>query len=127
LKVDSPDRWLLLGWLIVWLPSEIFVAYVWLWGVLGKEVLRITPASFSHQRNLLGLGRVRRFDRSELQNLRASPLAGSIFSWEAAIAYWGISGGNIAFDYRGRTYRLGIELAEAEARHLAQWMSSQLA
>src|SRR5262249_50500897 len=67
LKVDSPDRWLLLGWLIVWLPSEIFVVYVWLWGVLGKEVLRINPSSFSHQRNLMGLGRVRRFDRSELQ------------------------------------------------------------
>jgi hypothetical protein len=60
---------------------------------------------------LAGYGRPLEFDPAQIRNLRASP---PVFLREGRGRP--LSEGTVAFDYGGRTYRIGSLLEEAEAK-----------
>jgi hypothetical protein len=91
------------------------VVYVWLWAAFGKEVIFIGQGLLTVKREILGFGRKKEIQLSELSNLRAAGRFGSPESWNNNFAQFGISGGTIAIDSRGKTQRFGINLEEGEA------------
>jgi hypothetical protein len=65
-------------------------------------------------------GRSQEFDLTQVRDLRAAGMFFHPWSFKASLFFWGIGGGNIAFDYGAKTYRFGASLEEAEARQLVK-------
>jgi hypothetical protein len=42
------------------------------------------------------------------------------------MAQWGLSGGTVAFDYRGKTHRFGIQLQETDAATVVETLKQYL-
>lgn len=108
----------LLAWLGCWTVGGGFAIYAWLWNMAGKEVVFLNGMSLIVRREIYGFGRSKEFDLAHLRDLRCSPQGYG--PWNASSNGWGISGGNIAFDYGARTYRFGTGLDEAEAKHIVK-------
>jgi len=122
----SADKWFLVVWLVGWIFGEFFAAYVWLWHAFGKEIVRVGSGILAIKRDILGLGPVRSFQTMEISDLRAAGYFGNTRSWSSGMAQWGISGGTVAFDYRAKTRRFGIQLEEREAREVVERLRPHL-
>ncbi len=116
----------LLVWLLGWLVAELFVLYAIAWNAAGKEVVELRNRVLLIKRDVLGWGPARRYQAEEVSDLRASGFFGgpSMYSWSHSMSYWGLAGGTVAFDYRDRTVRFGIQLEEREARDLVDRIAS---
>jgi hypothetical protein len=123
---ESEEVWFLLIWLCGWIVGETFALYAFLWGVFGFEVITVELGSLRIKRSILGYGLSRNYEISKLSNLRASGFFGSMMSWSAGMAYWGLSGGTIAFDYEGKTRRFGISLNENDSNQLVDALKKRL-
>lgn len=119
----------LLPWLPVWGLVGAFIVYALAWNASGHESLSLQGRMLLIERGALGLRSTRRYRADGVSGLRAAgPFGGpSMFSWSYGVAYWGLSGGTIAFDYDGRTERFGIQLEEREARELVERIRGYLA
>jgi hypothetical protein len=49
-----------------------------------------------------------------------------MMSWAHSMAYWGLSGGTVAFEHENKTIRFGFSLNEDDAKQLAETMKSRL-
>ncbi len=115
------------AWLGIWLTAGAFIIYLWLWTVLGKEVIRLDGRTLSVKRDVLGLGRTREFDWAHVADLRVWPEEGG--PWYYA-SHWGYrpvlpEPGRILFDYGARTYRFGDGVDAPEARELINRMTAR--
>ena len=97
-------------WLVMWLLAEVFVGLAWLWHVFGREVATVSSETLSIKRDVFGLGPGRAYNTSQVTNLRALRYFGSFTSWSFGMVTWGLSGGTVAFGYRGKTHRFSILL-----------------
>jgi hypothetical protein len=116
----------LLVWLCGWTVGGAFAFYVWLWQIKGCEVVTISPTALSIKRVIFGYGRAKQYDVSEIRRLRVAPLAFNPFDFRSGMAFWGIGGGALAFDYGFKTYRFGAGVDEAEARVILQAITARL-
>jgi hypothetical protein len=105
-------------WLILWAASEGFLIYVLCWNLAGREVVLVNAQDLITRREVFGMGRSQEFDRMQVRDLRCSPLAYNPYDFASGMAFWGMGGGLIGFDYGARTYRFGAGLDEAEAKML---------
>jgi hypothetical protein len=64
----------------------------------------------------------RRFDRARVEHLRTE--AGGAGGRQPDLELRAFSSGTIAFDYDGRVYRFGAQLAEAESRSLVELLAA---
>jgi hypothetical protein len=117
-SMSGKEAWFLILWLCVWVVGEFFFLYVFLWGAFGYESVRIGQGIMNIRRAIFSYGLSKNYPLSGVSNLRASGLFGSPMSWRFGMTYWGISGGNVAFEYAGKTRRFGINLNEDEANQL---------
>lgn len=113
-------------WLGGWLVGEFWLGYEFFWRAFGKEIIKTTSDSLAIRREILGLGRTKSFKLNRISNLRIAGL----FMGEPAVfkssVVSGLSGGNISFDYNGKTERFGIFLSEPEAREVVEKIKSYL-
>src|ERR671925_2414666 len=70
-KTDAPAIFLA-GWLVMWTIGGATAAYVWLWMLTGKEVVRLRYPALVIKRDLLGFGPAKEFDLSHTRNLRVA-------------------------------------------------------
>ena len=113
------DAGFLLIWLAVWLFAEVFAGLAWLWHAFGREIVTVSGGTLTIKRDVFGFGPARAYDTGEVRNLRALGYFGSLMSWSFGMVTWGLSGGTVAFGYRGKTHRFGIQLEEPEAEVVA--------
>ena len=133
LSPDSTTPRAFLGfWLAGWTIGGLCAAFLLLWMLLGREVLELRPDAIVHRRTLLGLGLGRAYDVTHVKDLRLGPAGlrsgGMSFSrmfvrkpsqmtnYAQIGDFWGITGGQVVFDYGSRTVRCGAALDEAEAK-----------
>lgn|SRR5262245_36989172 len=102
-------------WIVGWALGWAFMIYIWFWTAFGKEIIFVGQGILTLKHDILGFGRKKEIQLYELSNLRAAGQFGSPSSWNNNLAFWGISGGTIAIDSRGKTQRFGIHLEEGEA------------
>ena len=120
---SHPEKMLfLLVWLCFALVFEVLVAYIWSWMAFGKEIVRIAPGNLFYKKELFGYGRTKTYATNSIIDLRASGSFDSPFdtSFKALGRFWGLTGGNVAFEYEGATCRFGIWLTEPEARQVVE-------
>ncbi len=120
------ERMFLIVWLTMWAFGEVFVFYAWVWNAFGKEIVRIESGLLTTKRDVFGLGPIKSFQTMEISNLRAAGFFGNMTSWSAGMAFWGLSGGTVAFDYKDKTHRFGIQLEEKEARKIVERLGAYL-
>ena len=116
----------LLVWLCGWTLGGALAIYVWLWQLKGCEIITVSPAALGIKRELFGCGRVKQYDVSEIRELRVAPLTYNPFDYRSGLAFWGMGGGALAFDYGFKTYRFGAGVDEAEARIILQTITARL-
>lgn len=115
--VAGSEPRLFLGlWLVGWLGGELLAILTWSWMVFGREVLSVRQGLFTIGREVGRFAIKRRYPLHEISNLRASGWFGSPFLKSGSLQYWGLSGGTIAFDRKGKSVRFGLSLEEPEAR-----------
>ena len=98
----------------IWIGVGLWAIYYWLWNLVGKEIVTVAPTTLSVRREVLGLGRSKEFDLTQINELRVQ----SFFNlyrgyWES---WWG--GCPIAFDYGAKTYRFGASGSSSPAPNL---------
>lgn len=116
----NPDPLLaffLVVWLVFWLVGAVFVAVAWSWMTFGREVVSIAHGTLAIRRRIGPWGISRQYSLVECAGLRAAGWFGvpDLRSVSDSLRLWGLTGGTIVFDYRGRPVRFGIGLEEAEA------------
>lgn len=112
---DSPEPFLIF-WLGAWTLGGVFAGAVLAWSLGGREVVTITASSLSIAQRVFGIGRTKSYDVSQVHRLRVSPTTFSMSDPRAAMQFWGIGGGLIAFDYGASTVNFGVGIDEAEAQ-----------
>ncbi len=122
---QTKEAWFLIIWLCGWLVGEIFVLYAFLWGAFGKELIMAERGIIKIKRSIFGYGPSRQFELAKLSNLRASGFFATTMSWSFNMAYWGITGGTVAFDYENKPKRFGINLNEEDANQLVKTMKNR--
>ena len=116
------DIWFLATWPCFWLLSELLALYVFLWVLVGYELITVTPGIIIIKRSIFGCGPSKEYPIPKITNLRASEFYATFFSWSYNMAFWGLTGGTVAFDYEGELKRFGINLNENDAKQLVKTM-----
>jgi hypothetical protein len=113
-------------WLCGWVVGESLGLVILLWTAFGHEVISIREGSFSHRREVFGLGLTRSYQVNELFNLRASGPFGDP-GFHGSLVWSGLAGGTVAVDTRyGDTYRFGNKLEENDAFSLVKMLEPYL-
>lgn len=96
-------------WLIGWTVGGVGAVAALLWMLVGEERVLLRPDALVIHKNVLGIGRKRKYNLASISRLRVT---GSDSSAER-----GSSGGSgwIAFDYGAQTIRFGQSVDAAEA------------
>lgn len=118
LSGESTEMFLTIIWLIFWTIGGGFFLYAFLWCAFGREIIKITKDTLTIQRSILGIGPTFYYSKSKILNIRSSGFFAPFMSWNFSMAYWGLSGGTISFDYNGKTKRIGISLTEKDSQNL---------
>lgn len=123
---NKEEALFLLVWLGFWVAAELFALYVFLWAAFGYEMIAVEFGNLKIKRSIFGFGSEKSYQISKIANLRAAGFYMEPMSLEFSMAYWGLTGGTIAFDYEGKTVRLGIGLEEGDANQLVGELKGRL-
>jgi hypothetical protein len=111
-----------LPWLAVWL----YLALAFAWMVSGCERVVVGSDRIVIRR---AIGRLsapgRRYPLTECANLRTISGPAWRENWDRSYQI-GLTGGNVAFDYRGRSIRFGLDLTERDAQAVVEALESAL-
>ena len=110
------DSGFLAFWLLGWSLAGASVWLALLWNLAGREVLRFGSGVFAYRRAIGPFGYTKRYELSQVRDLRAVPEP--TFGARKNMASWGMTGGQIAFDYGSKTFNVGNGVEEAEAKDL---------
>jgi hypothetical protein len=112
----APQEPFLFVWLAMWTVGGALALFTVLWTLFGRERITVADQFLTIRREVLGVGREKRYDLATVKDLRVTPVAQDV--WQVNGQRWGFSGGIIAFDYGARTIRFGAPLDEAEAKQI---------
>ena len=124
--IPSAAAMFIIFWLGGWIVGGCLVAYVWLWSLVGKEVIIVGNQHLTIKRDVLGFGRVKRYESSSISNVRLSPEHLTMWDVRSNLRFWGIGGGNAAFDYGSSTIRIGNGVDESEASTIVDEVADRL-
>ncbi|HSH01407.1 MAG TPA: hypothetical protein VLL52_02740 [Anaerolineae bacterium] len=108
-------------WFIFWTIGGGFATYTLLWSIAGQEIITINDQTLTLRRALFRFGKPKEYTTDHIRDLRASAETlspNNVMNPARGLAFWGITGGNIAFDYGAQTYRFGAGIDEAEAKQI---------
>ena len=111
----------LVAWLGAWTVGGGFAFFMWLWNVMGREVITLERGELVTSRQVGPIGLPKRYDLSHVRNARvAAAPTRSARSPYRGFGWPGFGGEHvaIAFDYGARTFHFGADLDEAEADYL---------
>lgn len=103
------------AWLAAWTVGGVFAIYTWFWQAFGKEIITVDGSYISTKKDIFELGKLNQYQTSHVKNLRTAPMVYDPSDVQSDLQFWGLGGGNLAFDYGARTYRLAIGVDEAKA------------
>ena len=74
---------------------EAFAIYLWLWNLMGRQVITMHGHTLTTRRDIGGYGFEKEYDLTQVRDLRASAMG----DYSASLQFFGLGGGLIAFDY----------------------------
>lgn len=112
-------------WLCCWTIGGAVAAFMWLWGIGGRERITVTPELLRIDRCLFGWAIHREYSVAEAHNFRVSTISTFLMKGRT----WHIKGyyaeGPLAFDYGMKTVKFGLAIDEAEARYILRELAEQ--
>ncbi|MFC4821345.1 hypothetical protein [Dokdonella ginsengisoli] len=121
-----------LAMLLLWSALGAPAIFAWLWNIMGKERLCLSPNRISFRLEMLRMGIGNHYDPSLVRNFRAVDVPATTAAWFWTSPVTIVAGGPLAFDYGARTVRLGAGIDYAEAVELARrittaatWLNSE--
>jgi len=110
-------EWFPVFWLIGWLLGELSVLAALGYMAAGQEIITLEPGHLTVRLAILGIGRSRKYESTQIKRLRIAPPMSSRHQ----------SSGTVAFDYGASTIRFARDVEEAEAGTIiAELMSTGL-
>ena len=119
------------AWIIPWTFGGAVGILGFLYKIKGKECLRIDPKAINYIRDYVVFKQAKVFDIASVSNVRvySNEEASSRIKRSAIkeiFEFWGLTGGSIAFDYGSSTQRFGVDIDEAEAKHLIETLQLKM-
>jgi hypothetical protein len=109
----------LLVWFTGWTIGGAFAIYAFLWQLIGREEIEITSYSITISQVVAMFRRSKEYVSAHIKELRTSPMGmNEMYKWSRSLAFYGIGGGIIIFDYGVGTIRLGSGIDEAEGKQV---------
>jgi hypothetical protein len=102
--------------LVIWSVVPLLGVFSLVWNLFGREVVTLVGDSLSTRREILGVGRTKRFGRHEIQHPHTRPLTRR----EIQDCCWGIGVGKVRFTVAHREHSFGIGLTDDEAQAIAK-------
>ena len=112
-------------WLAGWITGGVFIIGFTFWGWFGKEVIFISGDDFFLNYTVLGYGFKHKLITSEVKDIRLAQINNSIFAKNNLSAF-GFGKGKIHFDHGLKTYKLGHDLHDAEAKYIINLLRKQI-
>lgn len=125
-ETSAPPAIFVILWLGGWTVAGCIAIYLWLWTLVGKEIIVVGDAHLTIKRDVFGYGRLKRYESSSVQDFRLSPPQFNSWDFQSGLRFWGIGGGLIAFDYGSSTIRFGNGIEEAEASTILDEIAGRL-
>lgn len=123
IKTQLSIQWILIAF---WIPSVSFLLYVILWSFWGKEIVKVHKTTLMLEKSIFITYRRNTFDIKLIRNLRASGYYYKAGSYSFNMAYWGIRGEVIKFDYQNDTFSFGIQLDEKDAKEIVETIENYI-
>ena len=106
----------ILAWLGAWTVGGALAIYLWLWNLMGRQIITMHGHTLTTRRDIGGYGFDKEYDLTQVRDLRVSAMGLKAWDYSGILEFLGLGGGLVAFDYGAKTYRLGAGLDEAEAK-----------
>lgn len=117
-STETSARQFMYVWLTGWTIGGTVAILSLMWMLLGKEVIQVNRQFITIKKNIFGLGKLKQYQSSHIKDIRILPTVKNDQYTENNLSFWGVTGGNIAFDYGHNTHRFGGGIDEAEAKEI---------
>ena len=109
---------IVLIWLGFWAYFEFRTGKAFLFKKFGKEKIWIKNGKFNYWRDVAGRGKKLEFDSELLKDLQLVEKNKRDFFQFMNESFWVMGGESISFIYGAKTYRIGVQLPEEDAKEL---------
>jgi hypothetical protein len=111
----------LVVWLLGWTAGGGFAWLMFLFMAFGRERILIQSGAVHIRKEVLGMGRTRKFERSLIRDVRLRNVPESTGRRKRQNAE------RLSFDYKGKIAHFGIVTTDEEANELLQLLRGRLA
>jgi len=113
-------------WLGFWAYFEFKIFKAFLFRKYGKEKIWIKGGKLFYWRDIAGRGKKLEFEKDLVKDLELVEKKKTNFFAFMNESFWVIGGESISFTYASKTYRLGIQLPEEDAKELLRQVKYEL-
>jgi hypothetical protein len=112
-------------WLGGWIVGGGFALVVWLWSIMGKEIVSVNSSFMKIRKGIGSLLLSKTYNIQDIKNIRIVESSGSFqrSPFDDLISFRKI--GTIAFDYGMNTFRFASGIDEAEAKHIIETLRQE--
>ena len=115
----------MVAWLGAWTIGGAYAIVSWFWSVKGKEIIRIDGILLKHITDFVLFKRSKEYEVAHIKELRTDPSDSSFLDYEKGSLNMGFTGGTVVFDYGHSTHKFGVDLDEAEAKHIVETLKKR--
>ncbi len=105
-------------WLGFWAYFEFKICKAFLFRKYGKEKIWVKGGKLFYWRDVAGRGKKLEFEKELVKDLALIEKKKTDFFAFMNESFWIIGGESISFSYASKTYRIGIQLSEEDAKEL---------
>jgi hypothetical protein len=119
----NPAGLFILVWLALWTIGGFFAFRLFIWNIMGKEVISIGQGQLTVAKKGMLFFKPKTYDLNEVRNIRAvEDNSGYGNPWGIRMTSFGgfTSSGTIRFDYGLQSVKFAFGLDEAEGRYILQ-------
>lgn len=113
-------------WMAFWAYFEFTIGKAFLFRRFGKEKLWVKGGKFYYWRDIAGRGKKLEFDKELIRDFEVVKKDKKDFFGSMNESFWVIGGESLIFNYGAKTYRMGIQLPEEDARELLRQVKHAL-
>ena len=125
-KAQGDQFFFFLTYLTFWVFFEYKAVYSWLFRVRGYELIRITSDAIYIKRAVFSFGKVQRYVRENIKDLRKVPQGEKSFNAVYNKSFWVMGNEQLVFDYIGKNVGIGMHLNEKETASLLMFLRKTL-
>ena len=115
---NTNTKTLVLVWLGFWAYFEFKIGKAFLFKKFGKEKIWIKNGKLNYWKDVAGRGKKLEFDIELIKDLQLVEKNKRDFFQFMNESFWVVGGESISFTYGAKTYRLGVQLNDDDAKEL---------